>query len=621
MITIPEEIKALLQSGNALKNVRIHFPNGERADITNDYHLLEGTFKFTEQICSQNTLKFGLCEANIIEFQCIDIENIEGCEIAVYHEIDISSQAEEFIAEHGMASDDVAFPYYRIPYGVFIVKKCPRTSDMNIRSVAAYTKEVDWDLYNNPLDKEKHKGKYLCEENSPYNFNVMAQMYSNVLRDYQEGYFAEKTEVELPNIYAMTGVMTLNSSVTVSNSTGTDSSPKYSFIIKGWGNYLTITDDNADALYELIYSNLAEDDARIQRVIDKIMEYANNPQYSFELDTLEQSIAKFKSAMINVTYYGKRFGSDTPENSNIVAFTELNNHHYIYPYMGYSKTELSKLNYVGAIRCTWTVEFTLIEYHYDRNDEFVQTIIYESDAQLRPASDFKVNIINSFPHIYMQESREKFRANGKTMYALTDSKIELRNTYAAMLELCGMFGRYNRQGCFEFFTIGDNFGLYPSENLYPSEDLYPKEPSAGSVYRTHYISARYEDNYTKPYGKIDVTYQNTDGELVYAYYPLVDEEAEDYNADNYQTYSLTSNYLIQNSMFSAETIEQILSNVAENIKSAQYMPAEIKLIGRPDIEAGDVIHVITNEGGFETFVLRRTLTGEQMLIDNFESRG
>ena len=74
MINIPDRVIELLKRDNAQKNFRVHFPNGERADITKD-NIIE--VSFSESICSQG-FKFGLCETPSIEFVTFDIENIKG---------------------------------------------------------------------------------------------------------------------------------------------------------------------------------------------------------------------------------------------------------------------------------------------------------------------------------------------------------------------------------------------------------------------------------------------------------------------------------------------------------------------------------------------------------------
>ena len=86
MLNIPIEIKNLFKMDGTRKNIRIHFPNGEREDITNE-NILKDSFSFSERLCSRDNFKFGLCEANTIEFECFDVENIKGCEIEASLEV------------------------------------------------------------------------------------------------------------------------------------------------------------------------------------------------------------------------------------------------------------------------------------------------------------------------------------------------------------------------------------------------------------------------------------------------------------------------------------------------------------------------------------------------------
>ena len=41
MINVPQEIKDILHQDTCPKNIRIHFPNGERADICNDQIVMD----------------------------------------------------------------------------------------------------------------------------------------------------------------------------------------------------------------------------------------------------------------------------------------------------------------------------------------------------------------------------------------------------------------------------------------------------------------------------------------------------------------------------------------------------------------------------------------------------
>ena len=87
MITIPQEIKDLLHQDHCWKNFRICFPNGERSDVCNNL-IVKDTVQFTESLCSQDSLKFGLCEASIFECETVGVGNVEGARIEVFCEVE-----------------------------------------------------------------------------------------------------------------------------------------------------------------------------------------------------------------------------------------------------------------------------------------------------------------------------------------------------------------------------------------------------------------------------------------------------------------------------------------------------------------------------------------------------
>lgn len=90
MLNIPEEVKRLLKQDSVRKNFRVHFPNGEYDDITNG-NLVAESVVLTESLCSEQNIKFGLCEASQLEFETIGVGNIKGCEIEAFIEVDISN--------------------------------------------------------------------------------------------------------------------------------------------------------------------------------------------------------------------------------------------------------------------------------------------------------------------------------------------------------------------------------------------------------------------------------------------------------------------------------------------------------------------------------------------------
>jgi hypothetical protein len=156
-------------------------------------------------------------------------------------------------------------------------------------------------------------------------------------------------------------------------------------------------------------------------------------------------------------------------------------------------------------------------------------------------------------------------------------------------------------------------GLYPSKTLYPSETLYPKEPVEVAA-TSHCLSLWYDDYVVQPFGKIQVKYKDKNGEdAVFVY---------EFDKTSPNIYYFDDNYLFLNCPFEESEIKSILDTYfIPKIKGISFVPMEAEIKGLPHIEAGDVVSVLTKEGGFETFVMRRTMTGIKSLIDVLEARG
>ena len=90
MLNIPDSVKALFKRDGVRKNFRVHFPNGEFPDITNE-NVVQESVVFTESLCSQDVLKFGTTESSVIEFETVGIGNMYGMKIECGIEISLSS--------------------------------------------------------------------------------------------------------------------------------------------------------------------------------------------------------------------------------------------------------------------------------------------------------------------------------------------------------------------------------------------------------------------------------------------------------------------------------------------------------------------------------------------------
>lgn len=121
MITLTSAQQAIVKSDSSVKTFKVHFPNGEHADLTNSDIVFESV-SFQESVCSEQTLRFGCAEASVIEFEAIGLPNIYGVTI-------------ECSMTFTLGNDSVT-----IPYGTFVVDSCPRSAGaMYRRKIKAYT--------------------------------------------------------------------------------------------------------------------------------------------------------------------------------------------------------------------------------------------------------------------------------------------------------------------------------------------------------------------------------------------------------------------------------------------------------------------------------------------------
>ena len=94
-----------------------------------------------------------------------------------------------------------------------------------------------------------------------------------------------------------------------------------------------------------------------------------------------------------------------------------------------------------------------------------------------------------------------------------------------------------------------------------------------------------------------------------------------YNDSECQAYIITDNEILKSQSFTEDEVKAYLEVIAENIKDVWYLPAEIEMQGLPYLEAGDVLQVDSEYIGFQTIIMRRTMTGIQALMDSIESKG
>lgn len=597
MINIPSEVKALLQKDGIKKNFRIHFPNGERADIINT-NLVQGSVSLTESLCSRDKLKFGLCETPCLEFKTMHVENIKGMTIEAQMEIDVSScidEAGECSFEYEQR-EDLNYPTYPISYGEFIVQSCEREgSSLQRRKVEAYSLEYEFKISS----IERWKQGYTVSTNAAYAVDMLKFLASNIA-------FLNKDSLELSEVsfgnnkynVGMNPIKYNNSPyyikwTVIASVLAFASSKNTDIDLYGKGH-------NTDYA-ELFYLDFERNKGEIHRLDEWLLQYGYSVDATKSYRTSKTSIEKYTFPTFGV--YGL-------SHDNCL----INN--FLYPMM--------PQYYTSSTSTTLTVPTML------------KVDIYESYSTLMPSDPIDTLIITvcETPRLYQVNLENNGFINGIEFkeprkkvsggYSVHPVQEDIREIFEAYLELNGLFGQIDRKtNHFETISLAEKGGLVPSETLTPSDTLTPSGGVSQLITKKMYRQCWYDDEPTLPYGKVSVTYSNVSDEVVTAELYLNGLNEDSYNDAQYQTYDLSENYIIQNNTFDADTISEILEKVGAGIESVQYMPAEISMnYGLPYLEIGDYVTVmLANAETFDTLVLRRTISGIQALKDNYESKG
>lgn len=402
-----------------------------------------------------------------------------------------------------------------------------------------------------------------------------------------------------------------------------NSTNKYVCNIAIDGMYYTPA-SNADAnkLYKIEFDECENFEEIKRRLFEILTEYIGNvneirnnlkgPATCQELcDIIKNGVFKTRTAITSSTY------------DNV--YIPLNGHNYIYPYLNLNNSEIAKF-YTSTNMMDKT--FIMVPYYMTvtvskklptgGKTTFDTVEVISEMMDIRPFYNILLTSMTNLSTLTLSVNRKSI---GGGLYTMDQSKMfDMKSLVEGFAECRGLFGRYNRYGVFELFKINQNFGLYPAENLYPMDELFARSSNVGLVTRGCYSNAVYDDEATKPYNKVSVVFVNTNSAEAY-----LEKEVNHIFLNNktekYQEYLLDDNFLIRNCKFTNDQINTILERVSDSLKFISYIPAEVESVGLPYIETGDVIRVLTHDGGFETIILSRDISGDQLLTDNYQSRG
>lgn len=629
MLNVPQEIKDLLHTDSVKKNLRIHFPNGERTDICNDL-IVMNSVSFKESLCSQNSFKFGLAESPIFECEVVGVSNIKGATIEVSCEIYCPNTVSGAVWRM-----DIQQWVYPIEYGSFRVQSCDRQSDLIHRKIVCYSLLNGNEGMINPVTLN-----IITEgttSNDTYTPDLMKLAFANIPRNIDLGFTQE----------------TLSVSPATSNSITFGSTVKHSTEYSGERSNYFLNIDVAVQEYTIGSGGISEDDlVKINQSIKLTKAFA---------DTLFEAIDTFIDDYYQTYHY--RYTKDTFMQWEYIkdsqyggAAVHLNNIISLFKNGCVQSTKLTKRRVYSDI---WTnvykpipLPLTDIDMFYAKGIEPGAKLLLFSGTSARvritqppdpeviaptitwfdKTVTFKednppISLSRIIPPITMGASfdREKRVVQVGSASVTVDRYVPKLNNFDvyrvldAALELIGCFMNIPRGGNAAIINIKQKFGLDPSNTLYPGEGLKPLAVTGGSIVPSDYQSCWYDEHYILPFGAILIAYKVSGNvDVQQKFYIAGYNDTSD--ASTYQVYSLTDNMILQNRISTDEEMQAIAGIIGGNIQGVTYMP--VKLLGRglPYVEPGDTFEVFTSANdSVTTIVLSRTLKGEMVLTDEYVS--
>lgn len=179
-----------------------------------------------------------------------------------------------------------------------------------------------------------------------------------------------------------------------------------------------------------------------------------------------------------------------------------------------------------------------------------------------------------------------------------------RDVLKAICEISGVFGHFDRTGMLTYISLQDT-GLYPSDTLYPGDDLYPQSGWAAAEELEYYKTITYEDYLIDGIDRVQIRQEEGDIGAV------VGSGSNGYIVEgNFLAYGLGS-----------ADLTKLAWSIYDSIAGKTYRPAKIVSYAMPWIEVGDGLRAITTDTEIATFVLTRTMSGIQAMMDTVEAKG
>ena len=195
-----------------------------------------------------------------------------------------------------------------------------------------------------------------------------------------------------------------------------------------------------------------------------------------------------------------------------------------------------------------------------------------------------------------------------------------------IMQINGCFGYITGDGDFSWkylktHTYDDTGWLYPSAYLFPSSTLYPGQDQS---------KVQTKENATNFIGEYE-TLEYQDFQMLPIGFVKIRNYEKDMESGNYGRGSAKNTYIIQGNVLvlgsTKEEKDKMAKNIFDVLNSTWYVPFSSKLQGLPYLECGDEINFWDFVGDYgqahlqRFYILSRTLTGGQHLVDEYTAQG
>lgn len=642
-----EEIRKLYELEGIKKEFYLEEVDGFMV-IKND-NLIENSFRLEESICSEQSLKFGCCEAAKLEFECFDIPNIKGKKFNVRMELGknytkcnralgtssskkdilkVSEETSRTLELYKIARTDSVFQTYTISFCYWnrYLQEGKREKEQIVLFIENDTERqiISREFEKEPIYEYEMEITFQMLIKNPKRIMLSFENYIGTLTIWKFkletgdkktpwSLAPENTGQKITAYWMPLGIFKVESCQRMNNMR------KRKVVAY---DAMTELDQDGGSFLRRYFSYNYE--FHLDSLFTAVLSY-----FDFEISMKKEKVLendlKGEEENLSLEGYQVFFDYMKSDTSRIPADSSKK---YIITSEAFSKKNLNALLKEYPANANFIKVLSVQEYDGNQNkirntkrmfgEMFCldkRTTAIEIRVAVRFERDGKNYSISQKQTLWQCEEHalditdSEFEIEKQGALFDSDEKVTIREIIKGILELSGAFGRIDKNGTFEVVKMQEK-SVYPSYTLYPSEKLYPLG-TMEKISRSKYKSLWYEEYRVQPFGKIQI--KNSSGEEVLK----AEYEAE----KNKNTYVVENNFICDHFIINKINYEKILKEMYEKIKDCTYVPFKLQTKGKPYLMPGQRITILTKEGGLETVILKRTLKGTFSLTDQYTAEG